>query len=231
MTWADVFAVLPVVLSQPDRAASAERIERDLAEQCRGLVVLKANQSWSEQPQRDAPFGHIAHALRSVPGSACLYLEDDVQLAPDFGTQLERIIDEKLDVRARTAVSLFSEADAQPGYQAAPRPFIHAQGLIMPVWLAYEWGKALPRWAAMDRTQCHGFAPDICFGEVCDAHGVELLIHYPSLMQHLPIVSACGHTHYPSSPTFAPLEPTTHPEYPTDSGACIGQPRGNHGTT
>jgi hypothetical protein len=202
MTWSDVCAVLPVVLSQPARVESAARIELELARQCPGMHVLRANQFWERTPKRSLPFQRIASALRQAHGTVVLYLEDDAILAPDFGVQLRAVIDERLDMRARTAVSLFSIVSKADGYHASARPFCYAQCLLMPVWLAHEWGKTLARWGQLDRTRSYGFAPDICFGEVCDAHGVELLVRYPSLVQHADLVSACGHTHCPRSPTF-----------------------------
>ena len=202
MTWSNVCAVLPVVCSQPDRLANAGSIQAMLARQCPGLVVVSAPQWWEETPSRALAFERIGTALQSVIHGIVLYLEDDAILSDGFGAGLRQTIDECLDLRARTAVSLFAIDHHGDGYRAAARPFCYAQCLVMPAWLAKVWGRALLPWAELERTQQYRFAPDICFGEVCDAHGVELLVRYPSLVQHAKFGSACGHTHCPQSPTF-----------------------------
>ena len=209
MTWSDVTCLIPEVLSQPDRVANCAVIERELAQQCPGLDVLKVSQWLPDKPQpREVPLTRIGKALRKLTTPIVLYLEDDVWLAPDFGASVEQTIRDCLDLRARTVVSLFSIRDRAPGLHPfePTRPewrFLHAQAVLMPLWVARAWGEALPGWAARRDTASSGFGPDVCLGEVCHRRGVEILVRYPNLVQHrAEIQSAAGRHVCPTSPTF-----------------------------
>ena len=193
---------MPFMASYQDRVESANRLALEISHQCPGVVILLAAQLGDTVPPREVGFARIAAALECVTRPIAIYLEDDISLADGFGAKLERVIRERFSPGPKTAVSLFSIEPRPDGYHRARMPFCYAQTLIMPGWLMREWAAALVPWAHEERTQKYHFAHDICFGEVCDANGVEILVHYPSLVQHLPMTSACGHTHCPTSPTF-----------------------------
>jgi hypothetical protein len=209
MTWSDVTCLIPAVLSQPDRVANCATIDSELARQCPGLDVLKVGQLLPDKPQpREVPLTRIGRALRKLSTSIVLYLEDDVWLAQDFGVGVEQTIRDCFDLRARTVVSLFSIRDRAPGYRPfeptrSEWRFLHAQAVLMPLWVARAWGESLPDWAARRDTAHAGFGPDVCLGEICYQRGVEILVRYPNLVQHrAEIHSAAGRNICPTSPTF-----------------------------
>lgn len=203
MDWDSVTAVIPTVLSIPERAESLHQLLLQLGQQCPGLWVRLL-------PQYERPPDIARHAcavigagLRDITRPWVLFVEDDAELAEDFGARaLEALQQEPAD-----AVSFFSpwaedlnRLRRGERYYPAPRPFVYSQCVALRSELADAWGVCLPTWP--DRSPDQRAAIDHALGYCCDELGASLVIHVPSLVQHRQVPSAFGHSSSPRSPSF-----------------------------
>jgi hypothetical protein len=206
MEWKDFEAVIPAVMSMPKRADSVRELLKDLGRQCPGIKVHIMPQWYEETPNWRDVFVTISRGLQNLTSPWILYLEDDAELAPDFGelamSDIKSVHDEC------GAISFFSDREidqliyrGQPKMNGAILPFINSQGLAIRKEVADLWGQKIVDW--WDRATKHKKkAPDMALGDICYEAGYEILIRLPSIVQHRKIPSAFGHTHHPHSKTF-----------------------------
>jgi len=200
MTWADVTIVIPTVLSFPGRAASLiSQLER-VARECQGAAVRVIPQWYSEHDSK-AALTAMANGLHDVGRQRVLWIEDDVEFCEDFGA---RAIDEiDATVGPNRVLSLFSQLRLPPGIRPI-KLIMGCQAVAMPAWIAHEWSAELVRLRDSDPPPHGSYAAiDLALTDLCRAHGVEVLGHFPSLVQHGALDSVWGHQNTMHSPTFA----------------------------
>jgi hypothetical protein len=198
--WSKTEAIIPAVVSIPERRDSLIQLITDLSIQCPGISA-KIIPQWKARPgciPRTA-FESIHKGLEGISCPWVFYLEEDIELSPKFGEVIPSIlnaVDEKCG-----AVSFFStDSNIVPMYRASP-PFNYSQCVAIRLEVARSWGNTLLNWwDNAPRAKRKG--PDICFGECCDNLGVDILVYTPSLVQHRYIPSGFGHNARIDSGTF-----------------------------
>ena len=198
--WTDFEAVIPAVMSVPERAASVNTLLCDLAKQCKGIVVRVMPQ-W--EPQH---YYAISAALSGINKSWIIYFEDDVFLSSKFGIEALKIMD-KID-RDVGSIALFSprtddvlrlqcgETLYNPG-----GPFLYLQCNIIRSDIALRMADELIRQLESNKSAT---TPDIVLGEVCQQMRAKILVSLPSLVQHRRGSSVFGSPKWQESPTFVP---------------------------
>jgi hypothetical protein len=206
-TWADVEAVIPAVMSDPERADSVRDLLAALDRQCPGLKVHVIPQ-WhsSGEPDWGKVRDLIQSRLRNLTKPWILYFEDDVELSPHFG---ERALSTIKSVNSSCgAIAFFSpwerdkELLSEGVKMYAAGEFGHSQGMairweVVRVWCETDWLNERGR-----------LMPDIVLRHVCHELDRSIMVRLPSLVQHRKVASViCGNRKdYPISQTFGMKE-------------------------
>ena len=204
MEWKEFEAVIPAVMSMPERANSVRELLKDLAKQCPGIKVHVMPQWYEETPNWRDVFVTISRGLRNLTSPWVLYFEDDAELATDFGEHAMAAI-ESAD-ESCGAISFFSDRETDQRshrfrIDIATLPFINSQGVAIRKEVAVLWGEKMVEW--WDSVTRHKKkAPDMALGDICCQAGYRIMIHLPSIVQHRKIPSAFGHGYHSFSKTF-----------------------------
>jgi len=197
MEWRNIQAVVPAVVSIPERSRSLGLLLAALARQCPGLTVTVAPQ-WQTRPgvEPRAAFEAIEQALRSVWAPWVFYFEEDVELSQTFGTAALDVL--KSAEPDWAGVSFFSRGRGDRRRMAdgerivVSMPFVYAQCVAVRREVAEYWrGRILDWWDAAPRGKQK--APDMALSDCCEELGRNIVTSLPSLVQHRRIPSAFGH--------------------------------------
>jgi hypothetical protein len=203
--WTDFEAVIPAVMSIPERAASVNNLLCDLAKQCKGIVARVAPQ-W--EPQRASPdvYHAISAALAGVRKPWVLYFEDDVVLSSRFGVEALKVLD-KIDGNVGSVALYSPRADDVLRLQRGESlynpggPFLYIQCNIIRQDVAFKMADELIRQLECGKSI---MTPDIVLGDVCQQMRQKILVSLPSLVQHRRGPSVFGSPKWQESPTFVP---------------------------
>jgi len=207
ITWDSIDVVIPAVVSIPERLQSLTTLLADLAIQCPGVVVHTIPQWTTDKyTERDA-FVAISNVLAGATRRWVIYMEEDVELDPEFGARVPQILTELPSTHPFGAVSFFSSDEqdkerlAKGVYIYEREEFFHSQCIAMRLHVAQAWQRMIVPWwdaAPQRKKRCI----DLSFGSCCKEIGTNLLTYLPSLVQHRQIPSGYGHTICPRSNTF-----------------------------
>jgi hypothetical protein len=209
ITWKDdTQIIIPSVISIPERADTIKNLLIDLATQCAGTSVTIIPQIKREQDYSPRiAFEAIHKGLQSLSSPWIFYIEDDVCISKKFGQcALEALNDCKEDCGA---ISFFSINPRDPQMlrtgvrlYKANDPFVFAQCVAIKLEVAAAWREMILNW--WDGTHYSmRQSPDICLGDCCKSLNKNIMIYLPSLVQHIRIPSAFGHTAFPYSMTYS----------------------------
>lgn len=198
--WSKIEAIIPAVVSIPERRDSLMQLITDLSIQCPGISA-KVIPQWKVKPgslPRTA-FESIAKGLEGISCPWVFYLEEDIKLSSHFGKTVPSVlnnVDEKCG-----AVSFFSTGSFVTSMCKISLPFNYSQCVAMKLKVAEAWrDMILDWWDHAPHAKRQG--PDICLGECCHSLDLDILVYTPSLVQHKDIPSAFGHTAHIKSGTF-----------------------------
>jgi len=205
--WSETQAIIPAVVSIPERADSVRQLLIDLSKQCPGISATVIPQ-WKDHPKA-APrlaFESISKGLKGVSSPWVFYMEEDIQLSSKFGELVPEVLNQ-VEV-GHGAISFFSQKKADVKVlklgrkcYLAGHPFTYSQCMAMKLVVAQAWEKMLLPWwesAPLDKKR----APDMALGDCCRDLGLKIMISLPSLVQHREIPSGFGHGYCPRSYTF-----------------------------
>jgi hypothetical protein len=198
--WSKTEAIIPAVVSIPERRDSLIQLITDLSIQCPGISA-KVIPQWKVKPgsQPRIAFESIAKGLEGVSCPWVFYLEDDIELSPKFGEIVPSVLNSVNEKCG--AVSFFSTGCVIFPMYKVSLPFNYAQCVAIKLEVAEAWGDLiLDWWDHAPHAKRKG--PDICLGECCHGLGLDILVYTPSLVQHRDIPSAFGHTAHKKSGTF-----------------------------
>lgn len=208
MQWKDFEAVIPTVVSIPERADSVRELLVALGKQCPGIKVHIVPQWYDQEPNWREVFETISYNLQGITKPWILYFEDDAQLAPDFGERALPVINEIDDDCG--AIAFFSarredhpmlKYDDVHLYESE-LPFVFSQGMAIRKEVADAWSQNMVAWWDRATKKYEHKAPDMALGHACYQAGYKIFIYLPSLVQHRQVPSAYRHTYYPHSKTF-----------------------------
>lgn len=183
-TWNDVTVAIPTVV---EREASAARLVADLARKCpEAKVVLHRHvpgePAWVTFPTTLMRAGVVGHLTRRP---WVLQLEDDVDLAPDFGRlALEVGLDDcdVLTLFSRSRRDLAAMDRGEKVRRLNPSAFSMSQGFFIRREMAVGVHVFAPSWYA-DHPQ-HNRAADLLLADYLSTVCARVLVRVPSLVQH-----------------------------------------------
>ena len=205
MPWPSLTILVPVVVSLPERLENATRYLPQLGTQCPGCVVSFVPRVLAADADPVEGIRILSGALLSAARPWLLWLEDDCELAPDFGQRLARVIGEQSE--PAPALSLFTNNGADPDrlrrgiryVDLEPdQNFYGCQCVLVPRDIVLAWGAALPEWYAEHRA----FGPELALDATCTRLQRPRRYHLPSLVQHRGFASSLGFSHVLRSSTF-----------------------------
>jgi hypothetical protein len=206
INWSDVDVVVPAVLSIPERLQSLNDLLVALSVQCPGVVVHLAPQWKTKKYTFRDVFVTISNILKGATRPWVIYMEEDIELDPNFGDKVLSILD-NLEADCG-AVSLFSADPTDKGrlssgtqFYEREDVFYYSQCIAMRIAVAKAWQDMLVPWwdqAPEGRKRCI----DVCFGDCCKSLNVKLLTYLPNLVNHRRVPSGYGHSRCPQSFTF-----------------------------
>jgi len=207
MLWEDLEAVVPAVMSIPERADSVKELLSQLGKQCHGIVTHIIPQ-WHNGPNSRDAFESLERGLQSIHKPWILYFEDDAELAPDFGEKALPII-ESIDKQCGV-ISFFScwnqdvrmHKEGVCLYEPFHEPFTFSQGVAIRLEIAKRWREQMLPWWDNAKMPYHHEAQDQLLGECCYEMGYKILTCLPNLVEHRFTPSAYGHDHNVRSKTF-----------------------------
>jgi hypothetical protein len=210
MDWSDVEAVIPAVMSMPERADSVKELLIELGKQCPGIKarVIPQYRHDDKPPHWRDVFETISKGLVNLHGGWVLYFEDDAMLAPWFGEDLLPVLENAKDdvglialfSQERSDLSLFND-----GVRLREVPedvcWAYSQAVAIRREVAEYWGAHMVQWWD-DAKESWKRAPDVCLGLCCRKLGKKILIKIPNTAQHRRGPSAFNNPYFPWSETF-----------------------------
>lgn len=202
-SWSEVLVAVPTVAS---RKAMFELLKMSVERECPGAVLTTHCHPEHGDPRDDFPtlMNRAAWSSREW----ILQLEDDVWLAPGFGTAALDALAHVADSGA-AAATLFSRSkrdlemlrSGQRWRRQAPSSFCMMQAIFVRAKVMRGFAEWAPSWYAAHPEHRH--AADLLFGAWLSRNGLTMLAHVPSLVQHRAVPSTIpGHRGARQSETY-----------------------------
>lgn len=194
LSWADITVAVPTVDSRAQLLCALSEV---IQLECRDAAVVIHRHPATGDARADFPV--LMDAALGTARPWLLQLEDDVALAPNFGTLALRALNEAADRAA--AISLFSRSKAdltmlasgQRWRRQAPSSFCMMQAIFLRADALRGLSEWAPTWYAR-HPEHRGRAADLLLGAWLSRNRQGLLVHVPSLVQHRQVPSSIpGH--------------------------------------
>ena len=207
LSWKDLEIVIPSVLSSEGRANTLRNLLVQISQQCPGVLVRILPQYHRPNDLAKNAFDVLSEGLRNFSGRPWVILiEDDVELAPNFGEGVPPVLEEHPEAGA---ISFFSQdkhdvlalANKDIRYYDVPDSFAYSQCVAFRKEAIEGWAERMLDWHA----KCDRYAtPDLSISDCLNDMGFKLIVSLPSLVQHIVMKSAFNHvgTAKRQAPTF-----------------------------
>jgi hypothetical protein len=206
MEWKYLEAVIPAVMSIPERAESIKELLIQLSKQCPGINVNIVPQWHPNGPNTRDAFESIVRGLDSTNSDWVLYFEDDAEISSYFGERALPIIE---TIKDDCGVISFFSCDVYDTRRNKnniklyePESFAFSQCVAIRKEVVIAWKNMLIPWWDNNEKVYSRRAPDIALGQACNDAGYKVLVSLPNLTQHRAAPSAFGHDHNSQSKTY-----------------------------
>ena len=206
MNWDEIEIVIPTVLSVPGRADTLKDLLVQIAEQCPGVLVRVLPQYHRPEDLALHAFRTLSKGLRDFSRPWVILIEDDVELAQDFGVRVPPVLEEELD----SVVSFFSidPNDVKAftkgiRYYEVLGSFAYSQCVAFRREVIEGWSCRMMDWYNKNKDLAYS-TPDLSIKDCCTDMGVSVIVSLPSLVQHRVMQSAFNHygSAQQQSPTY-----------------------------
>lgn len=180
VTWNDVVVAIPTCI---ERRAARYALYEQLADACPGAPLVLREHVPGEPARVDFPRALTAASQLGRPW--VLQLEDDVVLAPTFGTEaLAHGLDEAdvLTLFSRNQADLKALARGEKTRRIGASAFSMSQGFLIRAELAAGVEAFAPGW--YEAHPEHNRAADLLLGAYLSSKKARVLVRVPSLVQH-----------------------------------------------